>query len=115
MKLELNGLVVDCVIGERPDERTRLQRLRLDVRLEIDETAARTDALADTVDYAALTAAIRSALTAAKCQMIERAAKLALDVCLADARAKSATVRVTKSGAIPDLESATIELSGEKR
>ena len=106
MKLELNGIDVECIIGERPDERTRLQHLRVDVVLTIGNRAAETDALADTVDYAALTEKIRSALVAAKCRMIERAAKVVCDLCLADAKVSAAKVRVVKSGAIPRLESA---------
>ena len=44
MKLKLNGIGVDCVIGERPDERTRLQHLRVDVELQVcDAGAARWD------------------------------------------------------------------------
>ena len=74
MTLKLNGIDVDCVIGERPDERTRLQTLRVDVELEISDVAADTDSLSDTVDYAALTERIRAALASAKCRMIERAA-----------------------------------------
>ena len=114
MKLELNGIDVACVIGERPDERTRLQSLRVDARLEISDTAAMTDALGDTADYAALTEAIRAALKAAQCRMIERAAKVVLDVCLADRSVQSATVRITKAGAIAHLESATVELTGRR-
>ena len=37
MRLELNGIDVDCIIGERSDERTRTQRLRVDVALTIDD------------------------------------------------------------------------------
>ena len=107
MKLNLNGLDVDCVIGELPDERNRLQRLRVDVALEIPDRAAVTDALGDTVDYAALAARIREALVAAKCRMIERAAKVACDVCLKEALVAAAVVTVTKSGAVPGLESAS--------
>ena len=54
MKLELNGIDVECIIGERPDERMRPQRLRVDVVLTIGDRASETDELADTVDYAAL-------------------------------------------------------------
>ena len=113
MNLELNGIDVDCIIGERPDERTRTQRLRVDVVLTIDDTAATTDELADTVDYASLTEGIRTALVAAKCRMIERAAKIVADLCLADGKVSAAKVRVVKSGAIPHLESAAavIEVS----
>ena len=107
MKLELNGIDVDCIIGERPDERTRTQRLRVDVVLTIGGTAAETDDLADTVDYAALTEGIRTALVEAKCRMIERAAKVVCDLCLEDAKVSAAKVRVTKCGAIRHLESAS--------
>ena len=107
MLLNLNGIRVDCVIGERPDERTRLQTLRVDVRLEIPDRAAETDALADTVDYAALAERIRAALVAARCRMIERAAKVAADVCCAEDKVTSAVVTVTKRGAVPGLESAS--------
>ena len=114
MKLELNGIDVDCIIGERPDERTKTQRLRVDIVLTIGDTAAETDELADTVDYAALTEGIRAALVAAKCKMIERAAKVVCDLCLKDAKVLAAKVRVTKSGAIAHLESATAVIEATK-
>ena len=106
MRLKLNGSAVDCVIGERPDERDRLQRLRVDVDLEISDRASETDDLADTVDYARLSEKIRAALVAAKCRMIERAAKVACDVCLEDGRVLSVRTAVTKAGAVLGLESA---------
>ena len=112
MTLTLNGLEVLCVIGERADERHRLQKLRVDVELAIPPAAAETDRLADTVDYAALTEAVRAALVAAKCQMIEHAAKVAFDACAAAcgaaAGARPRRVTVTKSGSVPGLESASV-------
>ena len=107
MLLELNGLEVDCVIGELPEERVRNQRLVLDVQLEICENSAFSDELADTVDYAALTESIREALVSAECRMIERAAKVAYDICISDPMVRSAKVKVTKSGAIKHLASAS--------
>ena len=117
MKLKLNNLAVNCVIGERPDERLREQGLRVDVELELADTAAETDELADTVDYAALAEKVRAALVAAKCRMIERAAKVACDVCRAEAKVRAATVTVTKAGAVEGLESASVTYTkgeGEK-
>ena len=93
MILELNGIDVDCIIGERADERNRLQNLRVDVRLDICENAAESDELSETVDYAALTESIRFALVDAKCKMIERAARVSCEVCLANPAVRSATVR----------------------
>jgi len=110
VRLRLDGIDVDWVIGERPDERERLQRLRVDVELAVGEKAAESDELADAVDYAALAESIRSALVDAKCRLIERAAKVVRDVCMADRRVTAARVAVTKSGAVPHLASATAVL-----
>ena len=107
MTLELNGIDVDCIIGDLPEERLRTQRLRVDVSLTISNNSADSDNLDDTVDYAALTEQIRSALTAAECRMIERAAKVAYDVCMREQNAVAAAVKVTKSGAVPHLASAS--------
>ena len=108
MTLKLNGIEVECIIGDRPDERLRPQTLLVDVSLEVPDTAAETDSLADTVDYAALAERIRAALAAAKCRMIERAAKIVRDACLAEAKVSSATVSVTKAGSVPRLASAQV-------
>ena len=106
MKLRLNGIEAECIIGERPDERVRTQTLRLDVELEIPDKAADTDELADTVDYAATADAIRTALAAAKCRMIARAAKVVCDLCMEDPKVLAASVRVEKRGAVLHLASA---------
>lgn len=112
MDLLLNGIEVDCVIGERLDERDRVQRLAVDVVLSLDCCAGETDELCDTVDYAALAERIREALVAAKCKMIERAAKVVLDICLSDAKVVSAEVTVTKAGAVSGLRSAAVRARG---
>ena len=115
MKLLLNGIEVECVIGERDDERLRLQRLRVDLVLEIPDDATQSDALEDTVDYAELTELIRATLTEAKCRMIERAARLVAEVCIRDPRVRSVEAHVTKHGAIPHLESATAVYTVDRR
>ncbi|MCR5413232.1 MAG: dihydroneopterin aldolase [Kiritimatiellae bacterium] len=110
--LELNNLSVDCIIGDLPREREETQKLRLDVSLAVDDAAAESDRLEDTVDYAALSAELRSALVKAECRMLERAAQIALDVCLKCRRVVRARVKVTKSGVIAGLESASATREG---
>ena len=108
IELCLNGIEVDCIIGDRPDERLRTQRLLVDVVLKVDGRAEDTDELCDTVDYAELSDRIRSALVAAKCRMLERAAKIACEVCRADPKVVSAVVKVEKSGVVLGLRSASV-------
>ena len=107
MKLRLNGITVDCIIGDLPSERDRPRRLRVDVELVVPDAVAASDNLSDTADYAALADNVRTTLVAAKCRMIERAAKIAAEACLSDCRVESATATVVKSGAVAGLESAS--------
>lgn len=114
MKLLLNEIDVDCIIGDLPEERVKTQRLSVDVEMEITDLAGDTDQLADTVDYATLTEEIRLSLVNGRCRMIERAAKLVVQTCLAFGRGKVFHVRasVTKTGAIDHLMSATVIAEG---
>jgi dihydroneopterin aldolase len=111
MTLALNGLEVDCIIGDRPDERERLQKLIIDAELEISTESAFNDNLADTADYAALAKKISATLKDAKCMMIERAAYLAATICLEDKAVNAVNLKVTKSGAIEGLRSASVTVS----
>lgn len=97
MVLEIKGLEIECIIGDLPEERTSPQTLTVDVALEIEENASRTDNLADTLDYAELSRRIASSLVSAKCRMIERAARIVADECLSFVRVRSVDVRVSKS------------------
>ncbi len=112
MTLRLEDLEVECVIGDLLGERERPQRLRVDIELDVSERAAETDDLADAADYASLAERIRGALVAAKCRLIERAARIACDACLADGHVIAARVFVTKRGAVPGLASATAVCGG---
>ena len=110
--LRLTGIEVSCIIGDLPEERLNEQRLAVDVALELDlSAAAASDALADTVDYAELAHRIQASLKAARCRLVERAASLVLDECLADDRIACATATVRKSGCVPGLSAAEVVLS----
>ena len=114
MKLNLSGIAVDCIIGDLPHERECLQRLTVDVGLEIGSAAAESDDLADTVDYAGLSRKIRDDLVAAKCRMIERAAKVAYEACMSfgGGIVVSACVAVRKAGSVPGMEFAEAVYDG---
>ena len=113
MRLQLDSMEVDCVIGDLPGERDREQTLSIDVTLEVSDGAAESDSIADTVDYALLAGNVARALKAARCRMIERAAKIAWDECMAFPNTLAAKVRVSKKGAVARLAGASAEYCGE--
>ena len=102
MTLMIEGIEVECIIGDLPEEREREQTLVVDAELEIPDRAAETDALADTVDYAAAAERVRAALKAGECRMIERAAKVAYDA----VGTGCVRVAVAKRGAVPGVAAA---------
>ena len=92
--LKINGIEVECVLGDLPEERTREQKIQVDVSLELDlEAASASDSIDDTVDYALLVGNIREALEDARCRLLERAA-----------------VTVRKFGSVPGVASAAVTL-----
>ena len=107
MILEINGIEVECIIGELPYERKTPQKLLVDLKLTIADDAAHTDRLEDTVDYAALADKVRAALVEAKCRMIERAAYLTAQTSLLCNNVLAVEARVVKSGAVRGIASAS--------
>ena len=111
-QLKLNGIEVECISGDLPEERENEQRLLVDVALDIDLVdAAESDRLDDTVDYSILVGNIREALEDAKCRLLERAAGVVADVCLSDPRVERVTVGVRKVGSVSGLGSAEVKVT----
>ena len=111
-QLKLNGIEVECIIGDQPEERENEQRLLVDVALDIDlADAAESDRLDDTVDYSLLVGNIREALEDAQCRLLERAAGVVADVCLSDPRVERVTVGVRKFGSVSGLGSAEVRVT----
>lgn len=109
--LKLNDIAVECILGDLPEERVREQRILVSAALAFDQQdAAASDRLGDTVDYALLVGSIREALEDARCRLLERAAEVVADVCLADPRVERVTVSVRKFGTVPGLASAEVQI-----
>lgn len=110
--LSLNGIEVDCVLGDMPEERSRPQRVFVDVALGLDlEVAALADSIDATVDYSLLVLDIREALEDARCRLLERAARVVADVCLSRQSVETVTVTVKKCGSVAGLASASVTLA----
>ena len=95
--------------GVLPDERAQAQPIDLDLELDVDcEPAARSDDLSDAVDYAKVYAQCEDIVTKRSFTLLEALADACLAAILADARIRSATIRIRKprllEGATPEIE-----------
>lgn len=95
--LELRGLVVSAICGALPEERTRKQPLEIDLDIYFDQSAAgKSDVLAQTVDYGAVTSAVQNVVETSEPQLLEYLAQKIADVVLEDAMVNAVTVSVRK-------------------
>ena len=85
------------VHGALPEEQTRPQPFEVDVELAVDlATAGESDALEDTVDYAAICEAVSNVVRSERYQLLERLATRIAEVCRVDDRVRSVAVTVRK-------------------
>lgn len=118
-KIRICGLELEVYLGVRDDEQAAPRTAIADIALEIDlSKAARTDDLADTVDYDALCRALREHCSPHQLDgsprryaLVERLAGEIADTCLAfDGRIKAVEVTVGKPGAVANTRTIQIEI-----
>jgi dihydroneopterin aldolase len=97
-RIELRGLRVHGVHGVLPEERVKAQPFELDLDLELDlAIAGRSDALADTVDYAGVVDRAEAVIAGpAGYRLLEALAEAIAAIALEDDRVVSVTVGLRK-------------------
>lgn len=96
-RVEIRGLRVFGRHGVLERERLEGQTFVVDVTLELDlSPAARSDALADTVDYGALARRLAEAVGRTRFDLMEALAGHLADLALSDQRVRAVDVRVAK-------------------
>ena len=97
-RIEIRGLRVLGVHGVLPEERERAQPFELDIDVRLDlSRAGTTDALGDTVDYAALVATAAGVVRSGGFHLVERLAdEVARSLLATDTRVEAVRVSVRK-------------------
>ena len=96
-RILIAGLRELGVHGVLAEEQHRPQPFQVDLELLVDlGPAGASDGLADTVDYGALSDAVRTVVADEHHQLLERLAARIADVCRADARVTGVVVEVRK-------------------
>ena len=94
----VRGLEVEAGIGVYDHEQGRLQRLVIDVTLELEPRPI--ERLGDTINYETVDQAARAIAEAGHVGLVETFAERLARACLEDARVQRATVRIEKPGAL---------------
>lgn len=110
----IRNLEVLAQIGVYGHEQGKLQPVRINVDLAVEDVIAVQDKLEKVVDYATIEQAIRTLIAAGHINLAETLAERIADASFADSRVKSARVRVEKLHALPGAESAGVEIERER-
>ena len=110
----IRNLELPAHIGIHGHEHGTPQPVRINVDLAVEDAVLFEDRLDAVVDYEQLTNEIRVLVAAGHINLAETLAERIAQACFADARVKSARVRVEKLHALPGAESAGVEIERER-
>lgn len=100
-KIYIRDLLLRCIIGIFPEERTKKQDVVINVVMQADLTkAGQTDSIDDTVDYKRITKAIIAAIEPSSHNLLEKMAQVIADICFTDPLVENVEVTIDKPGAL---------------
>ena len=113
-KIYIHDLMLRCIIGIYPQERSETQDVVVNVAMECDlARAGQTDRIEDTVDYKSIKKEIIRLVEGSSFNLIEKLAAEVAQVCLAAAGVRRVTVTVDKPGALRFTRSVAVEITRE--
>ena len=109
--IHIHSLRLKCFVGVTAKERSARQIISADLTLKCDLCrAGKSDSLRETVDYAAIVAAVRKAASRGTFALLESLAERIAVVCLSLPMVKETIVKVSKSGIWRDVKSVEVEI-----
>lgn len=115
-RIIIRNLGLECVIGVNPEERTRKQRIILDVELSADlSMAGKSDAIEDTINYSDLANRIVDHAQNSTCMLLEKLAEEIAQICLEHERSRSVRVLIMKPEALRGAAYPGVEIYRSKR
>ncbi len=113
-RIVINDLTIACRIGVTDKERANLQRLRINLTLDIQPAPPRLDRISEVVDYGALASKVRDVCTEAEFRLLETLAGRLAATCFEDHRVERVCVRIEKLDRYPDMAAIGSEMTYER-
>jgi len=106
----IRNLELPAQIGVYHHEVGKMQPVRINVDLAVEDALELGDSLAKVVDYGVIEGKIRTILAEGHLNLVETLAERIASACFEDARVKTARIRVEKLHALSAAESAGVEI-----
>jgi len=110
-RLVISDLLLRCIVGINPDERTHKQDVVINLALYADlSRSAESDSIEDTVNYKTIKNEVVAMVESSSYSLVERLAAKIAEICLRTPLVEVAWVRVEKPGALRFARSVGVEL-----
>ena len=114
MIIKIKNLKIRCIIGINDWEKNHLQDLIINVHMEVDgHQVAKTDNIADTVNYKDIKHRIMDFVEHQKFNLVETLAHRLIKLLMEDKRIKRVIVEIDKPQALRFADSVSITVSSE--
>lgn len=114
-RIHVADLTISCKLGVSEAERATVQRIRINVELEVRPERPLNDDPRNVVDYRGIVPAIRDITQSHTPRLLETLADRIAEVCLGDSRAISSRVRIDKLDRYADASGIGVEVHHRKR
>ncbi len=113
----ISGLRIDTIIGVYDWERRVRQQLVFDLEMDWDITRpGATDAVADTLDYAAVANRLEDFVSTSRFELLEALAEAVCALVIEEFRVPRVRLRLSKPGAVPAARAVGVQIErGEPR
>ncbi|OQY96473.1 MAG: dihydroneopterin aldolase [Chloroflexi bacterium UTCFX4] len=115
-RIEIHDLLLRCIIGINDAERKNKQDVLINIVMWADtRAAARSDDIADAVNYRSVTKQIIEHVEQSKYFLVERLVEQIAEICLRDARVRQVEVRLEKPGALRFARSVGVTITRTRK
>ena len=111
-KIYIRDLLVRCIVGIYPEERTDKQDVKINMVLHTDLRAAgQSDDIEDTVNYKTIKKKVFKMVQESEFLLIEKLAEETAKIALADPKVDKVTVSIDKPGALRFALSVAVDIT----
>ncbi len=111
-KIHIRDLLVRCIVGIYPEERTEKQDVVVNMILHTDlRKAGQTDDIKDTVNYKTIKKKVLKMVQGSEFLLIEKMAEEVVSIALADPKVKIVNVTIDKPGALRFARSVAVDIT----
>lgn len=111
-RIHIRDLMIRCIVGIYPEERSKKQDVTINITLHADLSAACvSDAIEDTIDYKAIKQKVLDSVENSSYFLIERLAEHIAEIALDCPLVQKVSVCIDKPGALRFARSVAVEIT----